>query len=113
VLRKTANAVPVPFLNSFGTTGRWVVVDYSFTYNQTDYAIWYLREGDIFVIQERKATREFWNKLITQKGRQELENRVDTEMAISDAWASAWVKRHPEYIDEQLSKAANRAWKEK
>lgn len=110
VLRKTANAVP--FCSAFGTTGRWLVVDYSYTYNQADYATWYLREGDLFVNQKKKENMDYFDRLNTKEGRQDFMNRVDKEIAISDAWASAWVKRHPEHIDEQLFEAANRAQKE-
>ncbi len=106
VLRKTANAVP--FCSSFGTTGRWVVVDYNYTYNQSDYVTWYLREGDSLVNQKQKENMDSLKRLNTKEGRQEFMKSVETDVAISDIWASAWVKRLPEHIDEHLFQKTER-----
>jgi hypothetical protein len=100
MLRKTANAVP--FFSSFGTTGKWLVVDYSYTYNKADYATWYLREGDSFVSQKQKENMNSLKGLATKEGIKAILDRVEANMAISDVWAEAWVKRHPEHVDEQL-----------
>lgn len=106
MLRKTANAVP--FCSSFGTTGRWLVVDYSYTYNQSDYAAWYLREGDALSGQKQEETMGFLKKIEKKEGVQELMRGIEMDLAISEEWASAWVERHPEHIDELVFEAAKR-----
>lgn len=110
VLRKTANAVP--FCSSLGTTGKWLVADYSYTYNQSDYAAWYLREGDAMSSQRREENKVLLNKLRKKEGVQEFMSEIEMDMAVSEEWASAWVERHPEHVDVQLFEAANRVRKE-
>lgn len=70
VLRKTANAVP--FCSPLGTTGRWLVVDYSYTYNQSDYATWYLQAGDTWGSRKEKDTEDFLKSLKDKDGFQEF-----------------------------------------
>jgi len=110
VLRKTANTVP--FCSSLGTTGKWLVVDYSFTYNQSDYALWYLRQGDIVSSQTHEKNIVLLNKLRNKEGVQEFRREIEMDLAVSAEWASAWVARHPEHADVQLFEAANRVQKE-
>lgn len=106
ILRKTANAVP--FCSSFGTTGRWLVVDYSYTYNQSDYAAWYLREGDALSSQKQEETRGFWKKMEKKEGFQELMRGFEMDLAMLEVWATLWVERHPEHIDELVFQAGKK-----
>lgn len=107
ILRKAANAVP--FFSSLGTTGRWLVVDYSYTYNQSDYAAWYLREGDAVSGLDREENMAQLKKLATKEGLRKLVEDSELALAVSEEWASAWVERHPEHIDEVLFEEAKRA----
>ncbi len=110
VLRKTANTVP--FCSSLGTTEKWLVVDYSFTYNLSDYALWYLREGDIISSQTHEKNIDLLNKLRSKGGVQEFRRDIEMDLAISAEWASAWVARHPEHADVQLFETANSSEKD-
>jgi hypothetical protein len=110
ILRKTANTVP--FCSSLGTTGRWLVVDYSYTYNQSDYVTWYLREGDIVSSQSQEDNWARINKLRTKEGIQEFKREIELDMTVLEEWASAWVERHPNHIDVQLFETANKIRKE-
>jgi hypothetical protein len=103
ILRKLANAAP--FCSHFGTTGKWLVVDYSYTYNQNDYSIWYLREGDAYHDKEKKKTSNFIDKLRSQKGRQEFMDKALNDLSVLEMWASAWVEKYPQHVDEELYNA--------
>lgn len=98
--RKTANAVP--FLSRFGTTGKWLVVNYSYTYSQSDYAIWYLREGDSSVSQTQKETMTYLENLKTREGLQNMMRSLEENAAVFDLWAKTWVEKHPDHIDAQF-----------
>lgn len=100
IMRKIANAVPL--FSSFGTPGKWIVVAYSYTYNQSDFARWWLREGDTFQAQEDKENEGFYERLKTQEGWRKLIADADEELTIDTLWAIDWVKKHPEHIDERL-----------
>lgn len=82
-----------------------MIVDYSYTYNQSDYATWYLQEGDNFSSQQRKEIMDFWKR----EGLQGAIRRAETDLVIYDMWASAWVERHPEHVDEQLFQKIKKA----
>lgn len=109
-LRKTANAVP--FFSSLGTTGKWLVVDYSYTYNQSDFAKWYLLEGDSITSQRLEEGKVLINKLRKKEGVQEYMSKIRMNMEVSEDWASAWVERQTEHADVQLFEAANKVRKE-
>lgn len=94
ILRKIGNAVP--FCSQFGTTGIQLVVDYSYTYDQNDYVTWFLQKGDSVVSKRREQSKDFIKNLERKEGLEELSRKVNTELAISDRWASAWVKAHTE-----------------
>ena len=108
IFGKIANAVP--FCSSFGTTGMWLVVDYSYTYNLSDFGTWCLKEGDSFVSQRRKEDKIFWEKLKTEEGAKSFRRKLRQELEISDLWASSWVEGNPERIDlyQEIQSLRNR-----
>lgn len=95
-LRKTANAIPL--CSSLGTTGEWLIVNYGYTYNQSDYASWYLREGDAHVRKGMEETKYFFDRLRSHAGF--IETEVAIAQKLSEEWAIAWVKKQIEDTDE-------------
>jgi hypothetical protein len=109
-LRKIANAVPL--CSAFGTAGKWIVVAYSYTYDQSDFATWWLREGDVFRAQKEKENEIFYKRWMSQRGGRTFGDDIRDLLAIDTLWASDWVKKHPEHIDERLYEVVKRTREE-
>jgi len=109
IVRKIAN---IPWLRNFtgkmGTTGRWVLFDYKYKNNLTDYLNWVLKEGENLSKKYNKELEEFQamikDKESYGKWRREIEDRADRSLNFNYEWGSMAVEEQIERI-ESLQRA--------
>lgn len=98
LVRKIAN---LPLLRNFtgrmGTTGRWVVFDYSYKYNLNDYFDWVLKEGENYRQKQLKESEEFMQQLNREKSfgkfNKERDASVDRGLDFLYEWGSMAVEK--------------------
>ncbi len=94
LIRKTAN---LPLLRKLtgrmGTTGRWVVFEYNYTYNLKDYFDWVLKEGENYTLRKQREGQEFIKQLESGESKKvfeelfkDMEEKVEISLDSLYAW---------------------------
>ena len=104
LVRKIANLLLIRnFTGRMGTTGRWVVFDYSYKYNLNHYFDWVLKEGENYSQKQLKESDEFMQQLNSEKSfekfSKELDESVDRGLDFLYEWGSMAVEKQIERIE--------------
>lgn len=98
LLRKIANLSLLRYVTGkLGTTGRWVVVDYSYKFNQSDYLNWVLKSGEEYTEILSKKTDEFLND---DSSFNKLDESVDTSLSFDYEWGNIAITKQMERIEK-------------
>jgi len=109
IVRKILN---VPLLRNFtgkmGTTGHWVVFDYNYKYNRTDYLYWVLMEGENLSKKYDKELEEVLAKIkdkeSSEKRMTEIKESADRGLNFLYKWGSKAVEEQTEHIEGLYNK---------
>jgi hypothetical protein len=101
LLRKIANLPILRYVTGkLGTTGRWVVIDYSYKFNQSDYLDWVLKSGEEYTEILSKKSDEFLDKVVDDASFDKLDESVDTSLSFLYQWGDIAIIKQMERIEK-------------
>lgn len=101
-LRKVSNMPVINLLfGHYGTTGRWLLFDYAYTFNRNDYVNWLLKHGEAFISTHRKdsLTSSELSELVDS-----LLQSADTDLNSSYMWGISTVSDQIKRVDTQYQR---------
>ncbi len=98
LLRKIANLPILRYVTGkLGTTGCWIVVDYSYKFNRSDYLNWVLKSGEEYNEILEKKSDEFLND---DSWLNKFEESVDTSLSFDYEWGNIAITKQMERIEK-------------
>lgn len=101
LLRKIANLPILRYVTGkLGTTGRWLVIDYSYKFNQSDYLDWVLKSGEEYTEILSKKSDEFLDKIEDNPSFDKFNESADTSLAFLYQWSNIAITKQTERIEK-------------
>ena len=103
IKRKIANLPILRYISGRqGTAGRWIIIDYKYNYNLSDYSLWLINEGESYCQNEREKASKLIKRLNTQEGRNAFREGADWHLDSKHRWVALQIVNQIPIIEQSL-----------